>query len=53
MIEVPGGLYHIISRGNNRRKIFRSHYLSFTSSLSTGYSRYFNRKDKKIGHLFQ
>jgi len=21
-VEVPGGLYHVISRGNNRRKIF-------------------------------
>jgi len=93
-IEVPGGLYHIISRGNNRRKIFRSHddYLKFTSmvaqqkaklpfylyayclmpnhahllierqddkisrimqGLLTGYSQYFNRKYKKIGHLFQ
>ena len=93
-IEVPGGLYHIITRGNNRRKIFRSHddYLKFTSmvaqqkaklpfylyayclmpnhahllierqddkisrimqGLLTGYSQYFNRKYKKIGHLFQ
>ena len=93
-IEVPGGLYHIISRGNNRRKIFCSHddYLKFTSmvaqqkaklhfyiyayclmpnhahllierqddkisrimqGLLTGYSQYFNRKYKKIGHLFQ
>ena len=93
-IEIPGGLYHIISRGNNRRKIFRSHddYLKFTSMLAqqksrlpfylyayclmpnhahllierqddkigrimqgllTGYSQYFNRKYKKIGHLFQ
>jgi len=93
-IEIPGGLYHIISRGNNRRKIFRSHddYLKFTSmvaqqkaklpfylyayclmpnhshllierqddkisrimqGLLTGYSQYFNRKYRKIGHLFQ
>jgi REP element-mobilizing transposase RayT len=31
-IEIGGGLYHIITRGNNRRKIFRSHddYLKFT-----------------------
>jgi RHS repeat-associated protein len=30
-IEIGGGLYHVISRGNNRRKIFRSHddYLKF------------------------
>jgi REP element-mobilizing transposase RayT len=31
-----GGLYHIITRGNNRRKTFRSHddYLRFTSILA-------------------
>src|SRR5574342_604301 len=93
-IEGPGGLYHIITRGNNRRKIFRSHddYLRFLhmvteqkakrpfflyayclmpnhvhllierqddavsrimQSVLTGYSQYFNRKYKKIGHLFQ
>jgi putative transposase len=23
-IEMPGGLYHVISRGNNRRKVFRT-----------------------------
>ena len=34
-IEIGGGLYHLITRGNNRRKIFRSHddYLKFTSLL--------------------
>ena len=34
-IEVGGGLYHVISRGNNRRKIFRSHddYLRFATIL--------------------
>ncbi len=34
-IEIGGGLYHIITRGNNRRKIFRSHgdYLKFTTIL--------------------
>src|SRR5438874_1058064 len=34
-IEIGGGLYHVITRGNNRRKIFRSHddYLKFTSLL--------------------
>ena len=34
-IEIGGGLYHVISRGNNRRKIFRSHddYLKFISIL--------------------
>jgi putative transposase len=34
-IEIGGGLYHVISRGNNRRRIFRSHddYVKFTSIL--------------------
>lgn len=34
-IEIAGGLYHVITRGNNRGKIFRSHddYLKFTSIL--------------------
>jgi len=35
-IEIGGGLYHVISRGNNRRKIFRTHddYLRFTNILA-------------------
>jgi REP element-mobilizing transposase RayT len=35
-IEIGGGLYHVITRGNNRRKIFRSHddYLRFASILA-------------------
>src|SRR5713226_3332997 len=35
-IEIGGGLYHVISRGNNRRKIFRSHddYLKFTGIVA-------------------
>ena len=34
-IEIGGGLYHVITRGNNRRKIFRSHddYLRFAGIL--------------------
>jgi REP element-mobilizing transposase RayT len=34
-IEIDGGLYHVITRGNNRRKIFRSldDYLRFTGIL--------------------
>jgi REP element-mobilizing transposase RayT len=34
-IEIGGGLYHVISRGNNRRKIFHSDadYLRFTGIL--------------------
>jgi putative transposase len=93
-IEIGGGLYHVIARGNNRRKIFRSHddYLKFTRLLQrqksklpfylyayclmpnhvhlliemqddrisrimqrllTSYSQYYNRRYKKIGHLFQ
>src|SRR5215475_4049495 len=35
-IEIAGGLYPVISRGNNRRKIFRSDsdYLRFTDILA-------------------
>jgi REP element-mobilizing transposase RayT len=35
-IEIGGGLYHVITRGNNRRKIFGSadDYLKFTSLLA-------------------
>jgi putative transposase len=34
-IEIGGGLYHVITRGNNRRRIFRSHddYLKLPSIL--------------------
>ena len=34
-IEIPGGLYHIITRGNNRKRIFQSHddYLKFLELL--------------------
>lgn len=93
-IEITGGLYHIITRGNNRRRIFASEddYLKFLAFLETqkakrpfylyayclmpnhvhllaemlddpmsrvmhglltAYSQYYNRKYKKIGHLFQ
>jgi REP element-mobilizing transposase RayT len=40
-IELGGGLYHIISRGNNRRKIFRSDsdYLRFLEILEQQKSR--------------
>jgi REP element-mobilizing transposase RayT len=36
-IEIAGGLYHIITRGNNRRRIFRSHddYLKFLAFLES------------------
>jgi len=93
-IEISGGLYHNISRGNNRKQIFRDHddYLKFLDLLRTekakrpfflyayclmpnhihlltemiedrlslnmqvllgSYSRYHNRKYKRVGHLFQ
>ena len=46
-IEIPGGLYHIITRGNNRRRIFRSHddYLKFLLSLE-------NQKAKRPFYLY-
>ena len=93
-IEISGGLYHLITRGNNRGRIFRSHednqkflgllarqkakrpfYMyayclmpnhvhllvemvedpisKIMQALLTAYSRYHNRKYKKVGHLFQ
>lgn len=93
-LEVEGGLYHIIARGNNRQAIFHSDkdYQKFLSLLSvqkgklpfylyayclmtnhfhllierqgetigkimqrvlTGYSQYYNRKYRKVGHVFQ
>ena len=93
-IEIAGGIYHLIARGNNRQRIFRSHddLLKFLGLLErqksklpfylyayclmpnhvhllaemqddpisrvmhgrlTAYSQYHNRKDRKVGHLFQ
>jgi REP element-mobilizing transposase RayT len=36
-IEIAGGLYHIITRGSNRSRIFRSHdvYLKFLAFLES------------------
>ena len=93
-IELPGGLYHVITRGNNRGRIFDSpaDYDKFLSLLSaqkiklpfflyayclmtnhvhllierqtdavgrimhrllTGYSQYYNRRYRRVGHLLQ
>ena len=93
-IEVEGGLYHLITRGNDRQDIFHSHEdrVKFLSLLAkqkerlpfyfyafclmtnhvhllierqaetigrimqrvlTGYSQYYNRKYKQVGHVFQ
>lgn len=92
--EVEGGLYHVITRGNNRRQIFNSlaDYDKFLSLIAiqkvrlpfflyayclmtnhvhllierqadtigrimhrilTGYSQYYNRRYRRVGHLFQ
>jgi putative transposase len=92
--EVEGGLYHVIARGNNRRRIFNSpaDYDKFLTLLAvekvrlpfflyayclmtnhvhllierredtigrimhrvlTGYSQYYNRRYRRIGHLLQ
>jgi putative transposase len=92
--EVEGGLYHLITRGNNRRRIFNApaDYEKFLSLLAvqkvrlpfflyayvlmtnhvhmlierqadsigrimhrvlTGYSKYYNRKYRRVGHLLQ
>jgi REP element-mobilizing transposase RayT len=93
-IEIEGGLYHVITRGNDRQTIFhsvedRAKFLSLLSAakerlpfflyafclmtnhvhllierkadtlgrimhrLLTGYSQYYNRKYKKVGHVLQ
>ena len=93
-IEIEGGLYHLIARGNDRQAIFhspedhlkflallikekaRSPFFLYAYCLMTnhihlllerqqetvggimqrilgGYSRYYNRKHKHIGHVFQ
>ena len=46
-IDIPGGLYHVIARGNERGRIFRqeSDYSEFLSRLT----RYL----AETGHLFQ
>jgi putative transposase len=92
--EVEGGLYHVITRGNNRQPIFESpaDYKKFLSlvalqklrlpfflyayclmtnhvhllierqadpvgrimhRLLTGYSQYYNRRHRRVGHLLQ
>ena len=92
--EVAGGLYHVITRGNNRRQIFDSpaDYEKFLTLLAvqkrklpfflyayclmtnhvhllierqadtigrimhrvlTGYSQYYNRRYRRVGHLLQ
>jgi REP element-mobilizing transposase RayT len=93
-IEIEGGLYHVITRGNDRQAIFHSpddhsKFLSLLASskdrlpfflyafclmtnhvhllierkaatigrvmhrLLTGYSQYYNRKYRTIGHVLQ
>lgn len=93
-LDVLGELYHVIARGNERKRIFREkedyrtyakwlqehaqrdamrlyafclmpnhlHLLleptrrslgRFMHSLHTRYTRYFNRKYRRVGHLFQ
>jgi REP element-mobilizing transposase RayT len=92
--EVEGGLYHVLTRGNNRRRIFNSSddFEKFLSLLAvqkiklvfflyayclmtnhvhlllerqanavgrimhrllTGYAQYYNRRHRRVGHLFQ
>ena len=93
-VEYPGALYHVITRGNQRQRIFRDDrdrgkYLEILSSLKSqfsfrvsayvlmlnhvhlllesgkvplsrimqrlgsGYTQYFNRRHRQVGHLFQ
>jgi len=46
-IDIPGGLYHVIARGNERGKIFRekSDYSEFLSRLNLG--RYLTETGQK------
>ena len=93
-VEVEGGLYHLIARGNNRQDVFHSaeDYARFLTLLAkqkeslgfylyayclmtnhvhllierqgemvgrvmqrllTGYSQYYNRRYRRVGHVFQ
>lgn len=93
-VHFPGGLYHVISRGNNRQRIFQSDqdyesyiekmqsyrkrygYLLYAyvlmpnhihlllevgqtplsrimQGLQQSYALYYNRRYRKVGHLFQ
>jgi REP-associated tyrosine transposase len=93
-LELEGGLYHLITRGNNRQRIFHdsADYQKFLALLRTqkqrlpfflyayclmsnhvhllierqadtvgrimhrvltGYSQYYNRKHRKVGHVLQ
>src|SRR5437867_557372 len=93
-LELEGGLYHVITRGNNRQRIFhdQADYQKFLALLQTqkqrlpfflyayclmsnhvhllierqadtvgrimhrvltGYSQYYNRKHRKVGHVLQ
>lgn len=93
-IEVEGGLYHVMARGNERRAIFRdekdrerylerlAHYREkfgfrllayclmdnhvhlaiergkgplsrIMAGLQSSYTQYFNRRHRRVGHLFQ
>ncbi len=93
-VEFPGGLYHVIVRGNERKAVFRddrdredylhrlAHYgqkLEFRvlayclmdnhvhlaietgrarlsrimACLQSSYTQYFNRRHRRVGHLFQ
>ena len=65
-IEYPGALYHITSRGNERRKIFiddidkrrfletpQGNLTKVMHGINGGYTGYFNRRYRRSGHLFQ
>ena len=93
-VEYPGAIYHVITRGNQRQRVFRddrdrrkyleivanlkkqfsfriSAYVLMTNHvhlliesgavplsrimqrLGSGYTQYFNRRHRQVGHLFQ
>jgi len=54
-LHVPGGLYHVILRGNNRQAIFfeDDDISDFVRFIASQYSRATNKKLDRTGHLFE
>jgi len=68
-IQYPGAFYHVTSRGNDQKEIFKSQrerekFLDYLETpagnlsqimrhINGAYTTYFNVKRKRAGHLFQ
>ena len=48
-VQFPGAIYHVSTRGNERRLIFRDD----AGGLMTAYTVYFNKRHHRAGHLTQ